>query len=330
MKNSGIRHLNTAILMALVVGVAFGQNTQPASQSAAKPGEVKATPVQITPKAKPLAAKSATANSGELKKAKPATSPGQSASTSAKPHSTAAPSTKKDKAPEAKPTSASSAKPADGSAPATKPAVTAQPTSKQSAVGATPKGKSAPAQKSPGVVPGKASTSGSKVAATSKSRGSVRTKSAAPGGALSSEKKPLKGEQKASAPASTAAPVASEAAKPVEKAKSERIGPRRDPFVSPIQTARRGGPSGNCTTGKRCLDIDQLILKGVIKTVRGHMALVENASRRPYVLRVNDALYDGTVERITGDSVFFRQNTQDVLGHSSTREVVKKVSAPAV
>jgi len=58
--------------------------------------------------------------------------------------------------------------------------------------------------------------------------------------------------------------------------------------------------------------------------------LVENASRRPYVLRENDALFNGTVEKITGDSVLFRQNVQDLLGHTSTREVIKRVSAPAV
>lgn len=335
MKNSVIT--NTAILTALAVGMAFGQNTPPPSQSVTKPEEVKATPVQITPKTKPLAAKAATAKSGEAKKAKPATTAGQSAASakphstaSAKPHSTAVTSPKKDKAPETKSAPASSAKPASGSAPATKPAVSVQPPGKQSAVSAIPKGKSAPAQKSSGVVPGKASTSSSKVAAISKLPGTVSAKPTAPGSSRSSKKQPVKPEEKASAPASVPPPSTSEAAKPVEKAKLERIGLRRDPFVSPIQTARRGGPAGNCSTGKRCLDIDQLILKGVVKTVRGHLALVENASRRPYVLRVNDALYDGTVERITGDSVFFRQNTQDVLGHSSTREVVKKVSAPAV
>jgi hypothetical protein len=326
MKNSVIT--NTAILTALAVGMAFGQNTPPPSQNVTKPEEVKATPVQITPKAKPLAAKKATAKSAEAKKAKPATTAGQSAA-SAKPHSTAGTSPKKDKAPETKSAPASPAKPANGPAPAVKPAVTASP-SEKTAVSAIPKGKSAPAQKSSGVVPHKASTSSSKVAAISKPPGSVGNKPGAPGSSLTVKKQPVKAEEKAPAPASAMAPSVAEAAKPVEKAKLERIGPRRDPFVSPIQTARRGGPAGNCTTGKRCLDIDQLILKGVVKTVRGHMALVENASRRPYVLRVNDALYDGTVERITGDSVFFRQNTQDVLGHSSTREVVKKVSAPSV
>jgi hypothetical protein len=332
MKNSVVRNLNTAILMALVVGVAFGQSTQPAGQSATKPGEVKATPVQISPKAKPLAAKSATTKSGAVKTAKPASSAGQNASPSAKPHSTAVTAANKSTTPGAKSKTASSARPASGSAAVTKPAATPlAATGKQTAVGASRKGTAVPAQKSPAGVPGKASISPtSKVAATPKPQGGVNMKPVARGSSPNSEKKRVKTENKAVVSASAATASTSEAAKPVEKAKTERSGSRRDPFVSPIQTARRGGPGGNCTTGKRCLDIDQLILKGIVKTVRGHMALVENASRRPYVLRVNDALYDGTVERITGDSVFFRQNTQDVLGHSSTREVVKKVSAPAV
>lgn len=108
----------------------------------------------------------------------------------------------------------------------------------------------------------------------------------------------------------------------------ERAG-RRDPFVSPIHQTGTGA-AGTCATGKRCLDIEQLVLKGIVQTREGNMALVENGAKRPYVLRENDTLFNGTVERITGDSVLFRQNVQDVLGRTSTREVVKRVTAPAV
>jgi hypothetical protein len=125
-----------------------------------------------------------------------------------------------------------------------------------------------------------------------------------------------------------AAATTEQAAAPPAPRKIERAG-RRDPFVNPIQS-RGVGPAGSCATGKRCLDIEQVVLKGIVRTRDGNMALVENASRRPYVLRENDALFNGTVEKITGDSVLFRQNVQDLLGHTSTREVIKRVSAPAV
>jgi hypothetical protein len=62
----------------------------------------------------------------------------------------------------------------------------------------------------------------------------------------------------------------------------------------------------------------------------GNFALVENIARRPYVLREKDALFNGTVEKITGDSVVFHETGSDILGRATSKEVVKKVSPPAV
>jgi len=39
---------------------------------------------------------------------------------------------------------------------------------------------------------------------------------------------------------------------------------------------------------------------------------------------------NAVVVRITGDSVIFRENVMDGLGHSTEREVVKRVNAPAI
>jgi len=41
-------------------------------------------------------------------------------------------------------------------------------------------------------------------------------------------------------------------------------------------------------------------------------------------------VFNGYVVRITGDSVVFQETVQDKLGKASTREVVKRVSVPAV
>jgi hypothetical protein len=104
---------------------------------------------------------------------------------------------------------------------------------------------------------------------------------------------------------------------------------KRDPFVSPIAAAGMRGPS-NCTTGKRCLAVDQIVLKGIVQMKEGNFALVENVARRPYVLREKDSLFNGTVEKITGDSVVFQETGADILGRTTSREVVKKVSVPSV
>jgi len=105
---------------------------------------------------------------------------------------------------------------------------------------------------------------------------------------------------------------------------------RRDPFVSPLAAAAARGPGAGCSTGKRCLVVDQIVLKGIVQMRTGNFALVENISKRPYVLHVNDSLFNGSVVKITGDSVVFREESNDILGRPVSKEVVKKVSAPAV
>ncbi|HEY3930210.1 MAG TPA: hypothetical protein VGL89_17690 [Candidatus Koribacter sp.] len=115
------------------------------------------------------------------------------------------------------------------------------------------------------------------------------------------------------------------ASKPKKVAASSQ---KRDPFISPVQ-AHVNGPI-NCGTGKRCLVIDQTNLQGVVKAPNGMIAVVANSANKAYFLRENDPVYNGYVMRITPDSVVFRETVSDKLGRKSTREVVKKVNAPAV
>ncbi len=107
-------------------------------------------------------------------------------------------------------------------------------------------------------------------------------------------------------------------------------GPRkRDPFVNPVREA--GGAGIPCTGGgKRCLVIGETTLRGVVKSPTGMIAVVESNAQKTYFLRVNDAVYQGYVLRITGDSVVFRENVMDNLGHITPREVVKRVLAPEI
>ncbi|HET9742571.1 MAG TPA: hypothetical protein VFQ00_07470 [Terriglobales bacterium] len=133
-----------------------------------------------------------------------------------------------------------------------------------------------------------------------------------------------------------AAPVVTPAAAPVAPAavassaiKLPDPG-KRDPFLSPIAAAALNHGASGCTTGKRCLSVAELVLKGIVQMKGGNFAVVENPARHMYELRENDSLLDGSVVRITGDSVVFRENSSDILGRPVSKEVVKKVSAPAV
>jgi hypothetical protein len=105
-------------------------------------------------------------------------------------------------------------------------------------------------------------------------------------------------------------------------------GGRRDPFLSPVVNRGMGG--SGCSTGKRCLAVDQIALTGIVKSDAGMIAVVVNAMNKAYFLRENDPVFNGYVVKITGDSIVFKETMQDKLGKSFTREVTKKISTPAV
>jgi hypothetical protein len=103
---------------------------------------------------------------------------------------------------------------------------------------------------------------------------------------------------------------------------------RRDPFISPV--VNRSMVGSGCSTGKKCLAVDQVNLKGVIRAESGMIAVVVNAMNKAYFLRENDPVFNGYVVRITGDSIIFKETMQDKLGKNFTREVTKKIITPAV
>jgi Tfp pilus assembly protein PilP len=130
---------------------------------------------------------------------------------------------------------------------------------------------------------------------------------------------------KAKASAASAAPDAPKPEKQEDK-KYSMTG-KRDPFLSPVVN-RQGGSA--CSTGKKCLDIDQLAVRGVVKSDNGMIAVVTNRLNKAYFLRENDPVFNGYVLKITVDSVVFKQNFQDRLGKPFTKDVVKRLTTPAV
>jgi hypothetical protein len=103
---------------------------------------------------------------------------------------------------------------------------------------------------------------------------------------------------------------------------------RRDPFVSPV--VKLGAIGSGCSSGKRCLAIEQIALKGVVRSDVGMIAVVVNAAAKAYFLRENDPVFNGYVVKITGDSIVFKESFKDRLGKPLTRDVTKSISRPAV
>jgi hypothetical protein len=102
---------------------------------------------------------------------------------------------------------------------------------------------------------------------------------------------------------------------------------RRDPFISPVVSHAN---NSSCSSGKKCLEIGTINLRGVVHGESGFIAVVSNGLNKAYFLRENDPVFNGYVMKITGDSIVFQETLQDRLGKSFTREVVKKITTPAV
>lgn len=119
--------------------------------------------------------------------------------------------------------------------------------------------------------------------------------------------------------------AANQEKKPEPKKVSSEL--RRDPFVSPV--VHLGAVGSGCSSGKRCLAIDQVALKGVVRSENGMIAVVVNALDKAYFLRENDPVFNGYVTKITSDSIVFKETFRDKLGKELTRDVTKTISRPA-
>ncbi len=310
------------VVLALSAGACW-------AQSSANNSNTKTTqPMATTPaaKAKPSAATVQTGPKPAVISISPVAMPTKSAATPAK-------------------TASTSSKPAPAK-PAIVPA-TATTTAKPAVVPA----KATPAAK-PAVIPAKTTTTPAKPAVVP-----AKTSVAKPDVKVTSAKTATSATKTTSAPAKTqaAAAPAKTSSKPVTKIAATPASPskdtntassekevakndkpedkkysmtgKRDPFLSPVVNRSMGS---GCSTGKKCLDIEQIALHGVVKSDNGMIAVVTNGLNKAYFLRENDPVFNGYVVKITVDSIVFKQTLQDRLGKPFTKDVVKRILTPAV
>jgi Tfp pilus assembly protein PilP len=143
--------------------------------------------------------------------------------------------------------------------------------------------------------------------------------------------KPIVAKKIVAKPAPKAPAQAIKAPEPPASPKPEEpkwaMNGKRDPFFSPVVQQSTGS---GCSTGKKCLEIGQINVRGVVKSETGFIAVVTNSLNKAYFLHENDPVFNGYVMRITGDTVVFQETVQDKLGKPLTREVVKRITTPAV
>lgn len=102
---------------------------------------------------------------------------------------------------------------------------------------------------------------------------------------------------------------------------------RRDPFLSLMNRgveARPGADRGaNRPEGLAGLLVDEVVVRGIVQTPRGYVAMVGAPTGRNYSLRAGDRLMDGSVRAVTAQAVILLQDVNDPLSLEKQREVRK-------
>jgi Tfp pilus assembly protein PilP len=101
-------------------------------------------------------------------------------------------------------------------------------------------------------------------------------------------------------------------------------GGRRDPFISLQKPVTSTGPQQR-PRGVEGFLIQELALKGIVRTQDGFVAMLLGPDNKSYFLRVGQRLYDGAITNIDMTSVTFHQDVTDPLATVRTREVKKSL-----
>lgn len=100
---------------------------------------------------------------------------------------------------------------------------------------------------------------------------------------------------------------------------------RRDPFVSLVN---RGVTDGRERTGARPegaagLLVNELVVRGIVQSRDGFVAMISGPDGRSYTVRAGDRLMDGRIRAITPDALVILQEVNDPLSLEKQREVRK-------
>jgi hypothetical protein len=107
---------------------------------------------------------------------------------------------------------------------------------------------------------------------------------------------------------------------------------RRDPFVSQVRPVGPQGTRGPRPAGVPGFLIQEVALKGIVKTSggglgvasgAGFIAILQGTDGKSYFVTVGQRLFDGVIVAIDATSVNFRQEVTDPLSPVRTRDVRK-------
>ena len=101
---------------------------------------------------------------------------------------------------------------------------------------------------------------------------------------------------------------------------------RRDPFVSLVNRGTNSGsgqPGGTRPDGIAGVAVDEVVVRGIVQSRGGWVAMVGAPDGRTYSVRPGDRLMDGSVHSITAQTVVLMQELVDHLSIHKQREVRK-------
>jgi Tfp pilus assembly protein PilP len=97
---------------------------------------------------------------------------------------------------------------------------------------------------------------------------------------------------------------------------------RRDPFVS-LALGVNVLPPDVRPPGLAGMLIQEVSLRGIVKTVDGYIAMIQGTDNKSYFARQGERLYDGNIQSIDDAKVVFRQEINDPLRIEKFQQVEK-------
>jgi Tfp pilus assembly protein PilP len=101
---------------------------------------------------------------------------------------------------------------------------------------------------------------------------------------------------------------------------------RRDPFLSLVNRgidARPAVAGGARPEGLPGILVEEVVVRGILHTRQGWIAMIGLPSGRTHTVRPGDRLMDGSVRAITAQAVLLMQEVNDPLSLEKQREVRK-------
>ena len=97
---------------------------------------------------------------------------------------------------------------------------------------------------------------------------------------------------------------------------------RRDPFIS-LALGLNVLPPDERPPGLQGMLIQEVSLRGIVKTIDGYIAMIQGTDNKSYFARTGERLYDGNIQDIDDEKGVFRQEINDPLRIEKFQQVAK-------